>query len=58
MTFSINNAKASKLDTGKWIAVYNGGDTPTHWVCVYSWYCSYCIEGDTRTSDPSAPSTN
>ncbi len=34
--------------TGKWIAVYEGNSSPTHYECVWSMWSSHCKVGDTR----------
>lgn len=52
---NINVVEAESKSTGKWVAVYDGGSSPSYWECVYSFWFSECIVGDTRTSDPNAP---
>jgi hypothetical protein len=34
--------------TGHWMPLYHGKPTVQEYVCIYHWWYSDCVEGDTR----------
>ncbi len=45
----MNAIIGNDVKTGEWIDTYGGGSTPAGQTCVYHWFWSRCIVGDTRS---------